>query len=655
MRPHPRMVIATASAVLTATVIVVQLTGASASTPVFGNGTPGFVNSAAPATQPDGTFFQSANAGEPSIGVDWKTGAAMYMAGTDTYRLTFDNTASPPAVSWADVSSPYSIFNLDPILATDHETGTTFAGGDNGACAVMSRTTTDGGYFDTNAWTPSTPCPFTADHPTVGTGPFAGTPPVNATAPFVTYFCQQTDLDHCSHSVDGGVTWSPSVPTTACAGLHGHVKVSADGTAYLPSVNCVDADGNLVVGAMTSTDNGTTWGGYGIAGATEPSRGFDPSIATTPDNTVYETWSRAGDYHPVVTWSHDHGATWATPVDLATTVSPALRAATFEAAVGGDDGRVAIAYLGTSSGTDGLTPFDAGYDGVWYLYVSYTYDGGQTWQTVQATPEPVQRGQIDDGGTTASGQRNLLDFIDANVTKDGRVVVAYADGCLGPCNASGTPADSNGAWATVAYQSVGQGLFSAYDVAPAQPPAAPTLTATSGDARVGLSWTTPNPGTSPVTGYEIYRGTAPGAETPYAAVQTVTTFTDTAVAHDTDYYYLVAAVSDAGTGALSDEAVARSSVLPDAPTLTAAAGKSQVKLSWTTPEDGGSALTGYDIYRATSPGAETLIQTISTGTSYVDASVTGGTRYYYEVTAVNRNGAGPPSNEATVTPRKGKA
>ena len=28
---------------------------------------------------------------------------------------------------------------------------------------------------------------------------------------------------------------------------------------------------------------------------------------------------------------------------------------------------------------------------------------------------------------------NLLDFMDANLSKDGRVVVGYADGCIGAC------------------------------------------------------------------------------------------------------------------------------------------------------------------------------------------------------------------------------
>ena len=466
-------------------VAVSSLSGAAQATSTFGTGTPEFVNSAAPAD------FSGANfAGEPSIGINWKTGKAMYMAGTSTAAISFNNSTTPPAVTWTDVSSPYSLINLDPILATDHATGTTIAGGDDGPCAVMSVTTNDGGgtAFDPTSWTPSTPCPFTADHPTIGMGPYAGTPPLGASAPFVTYFCQQSDVDSCSHSVDGGLTWSPSVPDALinCVSLFGHVKVSADGTAYIPSANCFDAQSNPVVGAITSTDNGTTLSGFGIPGATTPADGFDPSIATDANNRVYESWSEAGDYHPVVTWSDDHGKTWAKPVDLTKSVTGGLVAGTFEAAVAGDAGRAAVAFLGTPTGAANTDPFTSGFHGVWYLYVSYTYDGGATWQTVQASPEPVQRGEIDAGGTTTSGQRNLLDFMDASLTKDGRVVVAYADGCLNTCNsASGTESQSQtDNWATVAYQSAGEGMFAAYDAGAAAPAVVTGLAGTGGQAKV---------------------------------------------------------------------------------------------------------------------------------------------------------------------------
>jgi hypothetical protein len=106
--------------------------------------------------------------------------------------------------------------------------------------------------------------------------------------------------------------------------------------------------------------------------------------------------------------------------------------------------------------------------------VSTTYDGGKTWQTTDATPnDPVQRGSICTGGTTCGNDRNLLDFIDSTIDSHGRVEVGYADGCIGACvtdssHTSGAgPADAQAAYATIARQSSGLPLFSAYD--PAQP------------------------------------------------------------------------------------------------------------------------------------------------------------------------------------------
>jgi hypothetical protein len=263
----------------------------------------------------------------------------------------------------------------------------------------------------------------------------------------------------CATSITGGATWNPPVPA-ACGGLHGHVKVSADGTAYVPNKDCDLAVGH--VGGSVSTNNGLMWTSFDT-GQPSPARGFDPSIATTPDNTVYEAWARAGDYHPVVVSSTDHGAHWTAPFDLATTVA-GLQVSTFQAAVAGDNGRIAVAYLGSSVPVPaGLTPFDNGYHGIWYLYVSYTFDGGTTWTTVNATPDdPAQRGCIwDQGGFNVC--RNLADFIDASLTTDGRVIVAFADGCIAACDApSGTEAQSTHAYATIARQSSGQGLYASF-------------------------------------------------------------------------------------------------------------------------------------------------------------------------------------------------
>ena len=77
---------------------------------------------------------------------------------------------------------------------------------------------------------------------------------------------------------------------------------------------------------------------------------------------------------------------------------------------------------------------------------------------------------------------------------------------------------------------------------------------------------------------------------------------------------------------------------PSAPFgLQATPGDGQVSLSWSAPgSDGGSQITGYSVYRGTSPGGEgpTAIGSPS-GTSYTDTTAANGTTYYYKVTAAN--------------------
>jgi subtilisin family serine protease len=95
--------------------------------------------------------------------------------------------------------------------------------------------------------------------------------------------------------------------------------------------------------------------------------------------------------------------------------------------------------------------------------------------------------------------------------------------------------------------------------------------------------------------------------------------------------------------------------VPGAPNLTSAtAGSGQVTLQWNAPaSNGGSAITNYRIYRGTSSGSETLLTTVGNQLSYVDNSVTNGTTYWYQVSAVNGVGEGPRSNERSATPQAG--
>jgi hypothetical protein len=437
------LVLVAALVVLSATFLPVQA----------GTGTPAFANYVSPANLPN-----NANSGEPSIGVNPITGAAFFQAYTSTHKVTWNAAGT---ATWTPVTAITSLINIDPILFTDQQTGRTFAGGLGVECSLLQYTDNDGG-----SWVPvGNACPYpAADHPSVGGGPWHQPAPLGSglVYPNSVYVCQQSGTDRCVVSKDGGLTFGlPIVGQGDCHSFHGHIKVSADGVAYLPNAYCGANQGGFV-----TQDNGGTWLSYHIPGSTVQSNGggFDPTVATTPDNTLYESWGQGTNNHAMFARSLDHGATWDRLTDLSTNFSPAITASTFHAIVAGDNGRVAIAYLGSTDG-NGQNPFGGNFVGTWDLFISFSYDGGLTWQTVKATTDPVQRGCIYDVINNVNCHRNLLDFMDATVAADGRVLVAYADGCVSAaCVApTGTIASSSAAKGVIARQTAGMGMYAAFD------------------------------------------------------------------------------------------------------------------------------------------------------------------------------------------------
>lgn len=91
---------------------------------------------------------------------------------------------------------------------------------------------------------------------------------------------------------------------------------------------------------------------------------------------------------------------------------------------------------------------------------------------------------------------------------------------------------------------------------------------------------------------------------------------------------------------------------PSAPqAFTAIGGNAQVVLSWTAPaSNGGSNITGYKIYRGTSPSSETLLVTVGNVLNYTDSGLTNGQTYYYEIVAMNGAGNGSKSQEVSTVP-----
>ena len=206
---------------------------------------------------------------------------------------------------------------------------------------------------------------------------------------------------------------------------------------------------------------------------------------------------------------------------------------------------------------------------------------------------------------------------------------------------------------------------------PVTVPGAPAgLTAKPGDATVTLAWDPPaSDGGSPVTGYDVYQGTSPGGETGTpvnGSLITSTSYPVTGLTSGSTYYFTVKAVTSsvsainrAGNGETEGQASCEVSAtpltVPGAPAgLTANPGDQQVNLSWSAPaSDGGSPVTGYDVYQGTSPGGETgtpVNGSLVTSTSYPVTGLTNGTTYYFTVKAVNAQGLGAAPGEVLAVP-----
>jgi hypothetical protein len=410
---------------------------------------------------------QALESGEPTLGVNLKTGAVLYLSGKKTYRVGDWDAQGPGTSTWTDVSALLtSLYTADPILETDTTTGRTFVNQltYSNPGSVMAYTDDDGETW-TNVPYGSGVGP-NIDHQSVGFGPWVdGAPfvPVNGYPNAIYYCTNDLAASDCAISLDGGDTFTPARPvytTDQCAAIHGHLKSAPDGTVYLPPDGCSGGDdGTSPAGVAVSEDNSFTWTVRTVPGSDSGDAGH-PSLGIATDGTVYLAYGSKGDgtnYGPVqVARSRDKGKTWTTPVTLGADLG--VKSASFPVAAAGDPDRAAVAFLGTTD--DGNPRSEEDFTGRWDLYVSTTFDGGATWHTVNATPEnPVQVGSICTGGTTCGDDRNLLDFNDMVIDARGHVLIAVADGCT---KATCTPANRE-KHGLIVRQVSGNGLLAAFD------------------------------------------------------------------------------------------------------------------------------------------------------------------------------------------------
>ena len=523
------------------------------------------------------------DAAEPSVGHNRFTQRAMFISYTQALRMSFrENDPQPLPVAcdatWEDKSGTLTTLNtLDPILFTDEATGRTFNSQLSGANSLFEFTDDDG-----ENWSPGQIAAPNggADHQSVASGPYpAGQVPPTASWPAsgakrAVYYCSQSVASaFCSRSDDGGLTFGPGMlvknPDCSVGSLQGHVKVAPDGTVYLPdSSQCLAPLGETAekVVAFVSNDAGVTWAVRPLP-ESQGGAASDPSVGIATDGTAYMCYENA-DGRVRVAVSHDEGATWINDQDIGAALG--IVASRFPQAIAGDPDRAACAFLGTTTTTG--DPAALTFQGIWHPYVATTYDGGETWHLVNASPSDPIQGH---GGVGPSGtNRNLLDFNDLQIDDQGRLLFALADGCTGGC-VKDPAKNSFGAKATLIRQTGGRTLFAAFDddagtqynsTAPILP--APACADAGRSLRTVVNatvqWNAPDTGGSPITNYRVYRATSLNGS--YALVGESagkTQFVDTEANPSVpEYYYRVVAENAQGDAPVSNTIVLPLSASP---------------------------------------------------------------------------------------------
>jgi hypothetical protein len=287
----------------------------------------------------------------------------------------------------------------------------------------------------------------------------------------LTYNQQQPRNVVVLRSTDGGLDYSPlasiAAPNPDFPGpIH---YVESTHTVYMPWTSGESV--NLAV----STDGGQTWGDCNVARGSDGHVGGGTAGFAVADNdqagNVYVVWSDKTDYHVWMaavsaaglagcnqppgdpTDVTQTGDTVADTPDGIPTVSAdanapvqvdrdAVRTTVFPwVAAGGADGRVAVAFYGTTSDGD---PNTGEFKGAWNVYVSQSLNAlaaDATFAQVQGTTHPFHYDSICLNGLgceVSSGDRSLADFFAiAYNGNDGRLSVVFDRGNKLPDESAG--------------------------------------------------------------------------------------------------------------------------------------------------------------------------------------------------------------------------
>lgn len=330
-----------------------------------------------------------------------------------------------------------AFFEVDPV------TGRLLANDWTYGCSTMAISDDDG-----ESWVHSPlgcgPGIGAIDHQSITTGEPRVSSPIEY--PRMVYYCVASQ---CSASVDGGLTFGPSVSVfceTAgeCTGANGHVKTDADGRVML------GASRGGVPHVAVSEDDGATWRS-GPVNETVGTYYHDVEVAADSNGTMYAVWN-ADDGFVYYATSIDHGQSWSPAVNV---VPPGLTVASFPMVVAGGPGEMAVLFLGTNHSKaylPGTHPSDRMgdmYGALWHWYLTVSLNATGDSPVFASVP---LTGPDDPAAADACwpGWRHCEDvgeFVDLVIGPDGRPWASVFDSCREKCDRLGgneEPGDDRG-------------------------------------------------------------------------------------------------------------------------------------------------------------------------------------------------------------------
>jgi len=553
---------------------------------------------------------QADDAGEPSLGVDWNpnvaalkfqdathnlnhSGVAFFTSGAHEWRANFDDCPSPAINNWEDVSATFTqqFVLADPIGFVDHYTS-------NPLGLAYPPPHTPGRVFTLDL--------------IGGQGDSLGS-------------FSDTDGNSYLPGGTGGPGQGPDHETLGGGPYFG----TPPATASYPAVGTKNAiyycSQNIVAEAQCSrSDDGGQTFGPGVPIFTPPqcTGGIHGHVKVAPDGTVYVPNSSCGTVGTAGTAvSTDNGLTWTENNVPASTSTQDPSVGIGQNNIGKPGGNLA-----------GTNTVYLGYvDGNGHPYVSHSGDRGANWSS------PV------DVGTPFGVTHAVFPVVVAG--DDNRAAFAFLG--TGPGIATSGSCDPYGATLNCA------NIWHMY-------------VATTYDG--GANWitvdATPND--------PVQQGTVCLQGTTCSGGRNLLDFNDFAI--DSEGRGLVGYADGCvncnntfvGQSGASHGTIARQSggrrlfaffdpiepMPPAAPQMVSAVRESPsgALVTWLEPDNGGSPITGYNVYRSTTSGTEIFLAHVSgeTNTKYLDASPPAGNAFYY-AQAINAVGEGPHCGEVSIT------